>query len=257
MLCASKICGYKRAGSTGKMDMTRRLAEVRGVSLADQAREAIRAAILDGRIKPEERVTIEHIAAELGISRTPVREALKALEVDGLVRLLPHRGAVVERFARDELDHRYCIRAMLEGYAAELACRADPLGIADLLDANCNRLAALVASADVADPQQVQPLGELNVQFHAIIREASRSPTLIRLLETLRNPLAFTLYYWSAPERQHASIEAHRQIAAAFRTRKPALARRLVERHLLDARDHLMTMEKASKPAPRSSASRK
>ena len=227
--------------------MTRRLAEVRGISLADQAKESIGTAILEGRIKPEERVTIEQIAAELGISRTPVREALKALEVDGLVKLLPHRGAVVERFARDELNHRYSIRALLEGYAAELACRADPLGLADTLDANCEALAQRAATADVGDPAQLQPLGELNQQFHAAIRNGSNSPTLIRLLEALRNPLAFTLYYWSAPARQRVSIAMHREITAAFRARKPKLARRLMERHLLEARDHLMEMENDGK----------
>jgi DNA-binding GntR family transcriptional regulator len=220
-----------------------RLRAVHDVSLADQAKEAIRTAILDGTIKPEERITIEQIAAELGISRTPVREALKALEMDGLVRLLPHRGAVVEKFARAELGQRYAIRAMLEGYAAELACIADAAGIATQLECNCVDLERLAAVADVDDPEQVRPLGALNQEFHRIIREGSQSATLIRLLETLRNPFAFTLYYWGAVDRQRSSIAIHREITAAFRAGKPSLARRLVERHLLEARDHLMEME--------------
>ncbi len=227
-----------------------RLGMVHDISLAEQAKEAIRTAILEGTIKPEERITIEQIAAELGISRTPVREALKALEVDGIVRLLPHRGAVVERFARAELGHRYSIRAMLEGYAAELACEADAPGIATLLEQNCLALEQLAAAADVGDPEQVRPLGKLNQEFHAIIRDGSQSRALVRILETLRNPFAFTLYYWSARERQLASIEIHRQIAAAFRANKPRQARRLVERHLLEARDHLMDMDTERKQRP-------
>jgi DNA-binding GntR family transcriptional regulator len=217
----------------------RRLDEVREVSLADKARESIRTAILDGSLRPSERLTIEQLASELGVSRTPVREALKALEGDGLVRLLPHRGVVVEPVAREELFHRYEIRAMLEGYAAELACRADAAGVAALLEANCDELAALAEHAG----DHATRLAELNQGFHAIIREASGSRTLIRLLASLRNPLSFTLSYWSDAARRQASLAIHREIAAAFRAKRPKLARRLTERHLLDARDLLLPME--------------
>lgn len=216
---------------------------LRDVSLAERARELIRSAILEGRIKPNERITIERIAGELGISRTPVREALKALEVDGLVKLLPHRGAVVESMAREELLHRYEVRAMLEGYAAELACRNNSGRLADELETNCKELVELARDPDLDNPETVRELGALNAEFHSIIRLASQSPTVIRLLEALRNPLAFTHYYWSSRDRGSASITAHLAIAAAFRSNDPASARRLMERHLLDARDQLAGIE--------------
>jgi GntR family transcriptional regulator of vanillate catabolism len=219
-----------------------RLTEVQGVSLADQAREAIRTAILDGTFQPEERLTIEQLAEELGVSRTPVREALKALEGDGLVRLIPHRGAVVERLARDEIYHRYAIRAMLEGYAAELACRRDAARFARLLERNCEAIAALAEHASADD---VAKLADLNRRFHAVIREGSASATLIRLLGSLRNPVAFTLNYWGDPVKREASLKAHRQIAAAFREADPELARHLTERHLLAARDDLLAGSRA------------
>ena len=224
-------------------DVRSRFDELRDVSLAERARELIRGAILDGRIKPNERLTIERIAGELGISRTPVREALKALEVDGLVRLLPHRGAVVESLALEELLHRYEVRAMLEGYAAELACRADAAGLVEPLEANCVALAELARGSAPDDPDAIRRLGALNAEFHGRIRDGSRSPTVIRLLESLRNPLAFTHYFWSSEERRDASIEAHRSIAAAFRAGDPAAARRRMERHLLVARDQLTGMD--------------
>ena len=104
---------------------TRKLGSISNQSLADQARDLIRRAIFEGEIQPEERITIERIAADFGISRTPVREALKALETDGIVRIHPHRGAVVQRFEAKELYDRYTVRALLEGFAAELACRND------------------------------------------------------------------------------------------------------------------------------------
>ena len=114
------------------------ITRLKDVSLPDQAREMIRSAILEGVLKPDERFTIEDIAARLGISRTPVREALKALEVDGMVRLLPHRGAVVESYAYAEIQNRFAITAMLESYAAELAVLAEPHTLADKLQANCD-----------------------------------------------------------------------------------------------------------------------
>jgi GntR family transcriptional regulator, vanillate catabolism transcriptional regulator len=218
----------------------RRLEEVEDVSLADRAREAIRTAILDDSLHPGERLTIEQLAADLGVSRTPVREALKALEGDGLVRLIPHRGVIIEPLAREEIHHRYAIRAMLEGYAAELACRADAPGIAALLETNCAELARVAAERRRDKGDQTRRLSELNQDFHRVIREGSRSPTLIRLLGSLTNPLAFTLAFWSDPKHREASLEIHRRIADAFRRGKPELARRLTERHLLEARDALL-----------------
>ena len=126
--------------------MTTGIGRISTQSLADQARDLIKQAIFEGKIKPEEKLTIERIAAEFGISRTPVREALKALETDGIVRIHPHRGAIVQRFDKDELFDRYSVRALLEGHAGERACRADPLGIAADLEANCEALAARIRS---------------------------------------------------------------------------------------------------------------
>ena len=105
------------------------LGPISNQSLADQARDLIREAIFNGKIKPEERLTIERIAADIGISRTPVREALKALETDGILRIEPHRGAVVRRFDKDELYDFHTIRAQLEGYAGELACKRDAAAV--------------------------------------------------------------------------------------------------------------------------------
>lgn len=217
------------------------LPQARGVSLADQARETIRSAILDGSFQPGERLTIERLAAELGVSRTPVREALKALEGDGLLRLIPHRGAVVAPFARDEVYHRYAIRAMLEGYAAELACRREVGALADELEAHCSELRALVERADQGEPVETSQFADLNRDFHRAIREGSGSATLIRLLRGLSNPLSFTLAHWSDPVLRRSSLESHVEIAAAFRSRDAQAARQLTEHHLLAARDYLMS----------------
>jgi DNA-binding GntR family transcriptional regulator len=227
--------------------VTPRLREVRGVSLAEQARESIRRGILDGTLAPDERITIEQIAAELGVSRTPVREALKALESEGLIRLLPHRGAVVQPFAREDLHHRYSIRAMLEGYAAEVACRVDAPGVAAALAENCRRLRAAIEAGP--PPGDLWAMVELNQRFHATIHEGSRSATVIRQLALLRNAHAYSLHYWDDEARRMATLEMHEAIAEAFRAGRPARARQLVERHLLGARDLLAAMQEREEEA--------
>lgn len=219
--------------TTGSSRVTR----VQHTPLAEQAREQIRASILDGTLKPGERLTIEQLATELGVSRTPVREALKALEQDGLIHLLPHRGAVVELVAREEVYRRYTIRAMLEGYAAELACRADSARIAAELATVCDKLEALARHVVPNDRSAVQHMSELNQEFHGLIRDGSGNRTLQRLLGALRNPVSYTYSHWQDPERRRASLTIHREIAEAFQRGKPAQTRKLMERHILEARD--------------------
>jgi DNA-binding GntR family transcriptional regulator len=215
------------------------LGAISNQSLADQARDLIREAIFNGRIKPEERLTIERIAAEFGISRTPVREALKALETDGIVRIEPHRGAVVQRFDKDELHDRYSIRALLEGYAGELACKRDAPAVARDLERNCTELKKAMTNARAENLDTIQVLVQLNLQFHERILAASGSATVRRILETLRMPFAYRLYNWRVAERQNVSLDFHRQIAQSFRAKQPKQVRRLMEAHVLEARDFL------------------
>ena len=209
-------------------------------SLADQARDRIREAIFEGKIKPEERLTIERIAAEFGISRTPVREALKALETDGIVRIQPHRGAIVQRFDEDELSDRYTVRALLEGCAGELACKADAPAIARDLDTNCDELQQAIAAISSDDLDAIRVPVDLNSRFHERILNASGSKTILRMLEALRMPVAYRLYIWRVSARRQFSLDCHRSIAEAFRANKPKQVRRLMEAHLLEARDFLL-----------------
>jgi len=215
-------------------------------SLADLARDEIRKAIFEGKIKPDEKLSIERIATELGISRTPVREALKTLESDGIIRILPSKGLVVQRFAHDELTERYAVRGLLEGYAGEIACRKqDPALIAEL-EAN---LAAMEAkAARIVDGQNDLPLFgelvELNVSFHKAILKASGCGVVPKVLDSLQMPLAYRLYQWRVPERKRAVVEDHRELIAAFRANDPARVRQVLERHIQDTSDFLIATDR-------------
>lgn len=218
--------------------MAAELKSLSSASLADQAEEAIRSAILNGTLKPEQRFSIEEIAAQLGISRTPVREALKALQMDGMVRLLPHRGAMVETYAHAEIRTRYLVKGMLEGYAAELAMQADHETLAQKLLANCDLLEERCAGK-VESEDDVQELMRINAEFHGLIREASGSATLMRLLGSLRQPTPFTINYWLTETARAQSIAIHRKIAQAFIDGDAKAARALMEQHTSDAYDRV------------------
>lgn len=210
-----------------------------GTSLADQAYEMIRGAILEGELRPQERFTIEEMAAKLGISRTPVREALKALQGDGFVRLLPHRGAMVETYAHDEIQKRYVIKAMLEGYAAELACEERSEELAANLRRNCEQLEKLCAEAGDGPIDDVREMIALNSEFHAYIREASNSKTLVRLLDSLRQPSTYSVSYWRRPESRKASLQAHSDIADAIARKDKSGARQATHNHLLESSERM------------------
>lgn len=220
-----------------------RLDPVHSSSLANRARDTIRSAIFDGRIAPDERLTIEHIAAELGISRTPVREALKALETDGIVRLLPNRGAIVQRYDKPEIQDRYTVRSVLEGLAGELACRKNAAFLANQLQHNCEQLEASLGTTNLDDLHAVGKLVLLNSEFHSLILDASGSHTAMRTLATLQMPMAYRVYTWKSRERALVSLEFHKEIVSAFKKSDPSLVRKLLENHICDARDFLVSDE--------------
>lgn len=223
-----------------------RLSKLSYQSLADMAREQIRKAIFEGKIKPDEKLSIERIATELGISRTPVREALKTLESDGIIRILPSKGLVVQRFDHQELTERYAVRGLLEGYAAELACKKQTPGFIAELEAN---LAAMEDKASrivegVNDLQLFGELVEINVTFHKTILEASGCTVVPKVLESLQMPLAYRLYQWGVPERKRAVIEDHRKIIAAFHANDAISVRAQLEQHIQVTSDFLISTDR-------------
>ncbi len=219
----------------------RSLSRLTDTSLASRAKELIRAAIFEGEIRPEERLTIERIADELGISRTPVREALKALESDGVVRLLPRRGAIVASFSKREIYDRYTMRAMIEGYVGAQACERQSKTLAKELQRDLDGLARLIDQATL-DIDAARPLIEANATFHNRILKAADSVTSERLLEQLRMPVAYRVFIWQDKEERQRSLRWHRKIVQAFVDRRPEEACATMEQHLIEARDVLMAI---------------
>lgn len=210
---------------------------LKGASLADLARDKLRASIIEGKLRPGERINIERVSEMFGISRTPVREAIKALEMDGMVRIEAHRGAIVEPMAWREIDHRYVIRSMLEGYGAELACEHDEGPLLLALEKNCARVRKEIGGAGRFSQKKIHLIAELNNEFHRMIWMASGSPTLVRFLESLQLPRSFSDSFWTEVDYREQVCAHHEEIVAAFRAKDAGRARQLMEKHMLASAD--------------------
>lgn len=199
------------------------------------ATELIRRAIADGQLQPGQRLKEEELARELGISRTPVREALLVLQSEGLVDSSPNRGAVVREYEPDDLDDLYQLRAVVEGFAARRAAtRIAPAGIAELRR-SCDRYAKKRAEGDV------NGIVRENLRFHSIVLEAAGSERLAEVVrKVVELPLVYRSYTWYTPDQTLASEHAHRQLVAAFEARDADRAELIMKEHVFEARDVLI-----------------
>jgi DNA-binding GntR family transcriptional regulator len=199
------------------------------------ASEVIREAIIEGRLAPGQRLKEEELARELGISRTPVREALLILESEGLVESVPKRGASVRSYALDDLDDMYQLRALLEGYAAHRAAtRISPEAVG-LLEQSCARFDRLRAEDDLLD------LVKENLFFHNVILEAAASDRLTQMVrKVIEIPLVYKSYFWYSPQQKLISEHYHRQLTLALGGGDADRAELIMKEHVLEARDFLL-----------------
>jgi DNA-binding GntR family transcriptional regulator len=198
------------------------------------AADLIRQAIVEGRLHPGEPLREERLAAELGISRTPVREALLILQTEGLVVAAPKRGSVVRSYEPAEIADLYETRAMAEGYASGRAARFVTGDDIKLLRQSCTRFEALLDEPDVV------PLVRENLAFHSVILDAARSPSLASLVDVVtRVPLVYRSYYHYSSKDKEIALHYHQRIAQALEERDAARAEALMRQHILEARDVL------------------
>lgn len=199
------------------------------------ATELIRQAIVEGRLAPGQRLKEEELARQLGISRTPVREALLVLQAEGLVEAAPNRGATVRAHTAEDLDDLYQLRALLEGYAARRAALRMTDEAVAALWGSCERFEALVERGEVRD------LVRENLFFHGAILDAAGSARLAAMVrKVIELPLVYRSYVWYSPDQRHISVHYHRQIARALETRDAERAELLMKEHVFEARDLLV-----------------
>lgn len=199
------------------------------------AAEQIREAIVDGRLHPGERLKEEQLARELGISRTPVREALVMLQAEGLVDAMPNRGSTVRTYSLEALEEMYELRSLLEGHAARRAAERITPEQLDTLRASCVRFTRLVTGSDV------RALVAENAVFHQTILLASGSERLASMLrEVVVLPLVYRSYVWYSPQQAAASCDYHHRLVETFQSGDAVAAEKTMRRHVQEARDVLV-----------------
>ncbi len=209
------------------------------IPVREKTYEYLKSAVLSGRFNPGKRLTEEHLAKELGVSRTPVREALHKLESEGLVKPRKKKGFVASADSRDEIEELFDIRASLEGYALRL--------ISEIIsEGTLKRLDGFIENAeDALKRKKIDEIFKWNTRFHDTLRDLiAHKPRFHRLIANMRKYVLRyrkdTLHYLDGAKR---TIDGHRKIMMALRLKDPDLCERIMREHVQEAKeDALQTL---------------
>ena len=214
----------------------------RGLPLRDRIHDRLRSAILSGELSPGTPVIEAELASRLGASRTPVREALRRLEAEGLLEPRGQRGSIVRELKVDEVECIFEIREALESLAARRAARS-------IREADLEKLAQQVEAmrASIDDPDRME---RHDTAFHDLIFASANGERLKRMLTDLREELITYRYLSLAdPDRRRATIAEHEAILAALRAHDEHAAAQRIGTHIANARAAVLRLaETAAAP---------
>ena len=208
---------------------------------SDSVYMELRGKILSRELKPAQRLLEVKIANEMGVSRTPVREALRRLANEGLVKIVPNSGARVASPSSHEMDNSYSVREYLENMSVELACRTG------MDKRTLERLDGLVRDGDAAyDAGDVDAFLAANNDFHRVIADAGKNYVLSEYVDNIIQRTNVYIYFYSKfIEAENKSSGEHRAILRAIAQRDRIGAQELMKQHL--ERVHAMFSEAAAK----------
>lgn len=204
-------------------------------SLSWRVYYAIRLAIINGEYKPGENLIETRLAGELGVSRTPVREALRQLELEELVLSVPNKGAVVVGISDKDIDDIYQIRSLLEGLCVRWATQR-------ISAEQVNHLQEIVELMEMyAHKNDNEKLTKLDTEFHDTVYRACDSRVLRHTLMVLtHNSFKARMLSLSDRERAEEAVGEHREILCAIEENKGARAEQLMINHIDKARKHMV-----------------
>ncbi|MBE8954500.1 MAG: GntR family transcriptional regulator [Quinella sp. 2Q5] len=197
--------------------------------------EVLRDAIRRGVLEPGERLMEVQLAEELGISRTPVREAIRKLEQEGYVIMMPRRGTYVSSMSVHDVKEIFEIRSALESLSTSLAAmRIEP----DELD----RLRALLGEIEGhIQRRDIDKIVETDIEFHGLLYRVSRNERLVAIIGNLKEQLArFRTLSMSYPGRLQETLQEHRAMVEAIAAGDVDAARDAAERHMEQAEETLL-----------------
>jgi DNA-binding GntR family transcriptional regulator len=218
--------------------MTRRLLPIKLDSykpLREVVAETLRDAIVSGVLKPGERLMEIQLAEELGVSRTPVRESIRKLELEGFVVMVPRRGTYVTDLSIKDINEVYEIRTVLDVLAAGLA--AERITEEELEE--LERL--LVQIGEFVDQNDVEKLIDFDTQFHDVLYRASRNDRLVGIINNLREQFTrFRSISMKYPGRMQNTVAEHTRLVEAIAQRNPDLAQQIAREHMENSEQTLL-----------------
>ena len=206
-------------------------------TLTARAYDSIKEFILEGRLGEADRLTEESLASQLGISKSPIREALNRLESEGFIRIAPRRGAYLRQFSPEEMDQLYDVREALEVHAVRTAHLTR--GLLEELDASVKRSRSLLKVNDKA--KYIQE----DVCFHGLLADATKNLELCRVLQNVQNRI------WLSRRKTYdlsssTAPDFHQAIVDALRRGDREEAQSVMRRHIANVRERLVAYLAAS-----------
>lgn len=206
------------------------------IPLRDAVFETLREAIFKGVLAPEQHLMEMQLAYQLGVSRTPVREAIRLLELEGLVNMVPRKGARVAAISEKNLCDVLEVRKALEELSARLACSRMSEGTLEELE----RVNALFVEA--CDTDDVVQIAGYDEEFHSLICQSSDNEKLILLLKQLQNQMyRYRIEHIKVKSSRLELIEEHKQIIQALTLKDEEAAMRATRNHIYH--QELMVMD--------------
>lgn len=195
--------------------------------LRDVVFQTLRGAILKGELKPGERLMELQLASKLGVSRTPIREAIRMLEQEGLAVTVPRKGAEVAKMTEKDMEDVLQIRCSLEDLAVRLSC--DNITSAEMQELK----SAMEEFEERTKADDVTELARADVNFHEILYRSSNNPKLILLLNNLREQMyRYRVEYLKDTSIYPQLVREHRQMYDALLQKNKEKAAQYVELHL-------------------------
>ena len=197
--------------------------------------EALRDAIRKGVLEPGERLMEVQLADELGISRTPVREAIRKLEQEGYVIMMPRRGTYVADVSESDIKEIFEIRSALESLATGLAARRIEQDEIEKLQNLLNEIEEYIAQGDM------DKIVETDIKFHELLYQFSRNERLAAIISNLKEQLSrFRTLSMSYPGRLQETFEEHSEMVEAIADGDVSAARDAAEHHMERAEETLL-----------------
>ena len=195
--------------------------------LRDVVFNTLRQAILTGDLKPGERLMEIHLANKLGVSRTPIREAIRKLELEGLVTMIPRRGAEVAQITEKSMNDVLEVRRSMDALCVELACERISVQELEALDKACDDFAEAVKTKDI------RKIAQADVALHDIIVQATGNRRLVQLINNLSEQMyRYRFEYLKDTTRHQSLIAEHRMICEGIRKKNKEEATSAAKLHI-------------------------